>query len=148
MLSDYYVAFGKADANVDSKGRVFIPSRFGLSSEDELVCFPKDNYYLMVILKWLQEKLSELTELKSKTDNPELAREIGNQLNMLYNSVIGQSISIDSQRRVVLPIEIRSQITGPIKLLGQGNKIAVFPNSEAYEQYVSQIEGDTPLVLK
>ena len=24
MLSDYYVAFGKADANVDSKGRVAI----------------------------------------------------------------------------------------------------------------------------
>lgn len=148
MKPEHFMAFGQDIVKVDTKGRMFIPSRFNINQPEELICFPRDEHYILVLLTWLREKLNELTELKRTCNNREMAREIEGQMRTIYHLVIGQPMSLDTQRRVVLPQTIREQCEERVHIVGQGNKIALFPTEQRYEDYVKKLSLETPTILK
>lgn len=148
MKSEYFVAFGQDTVKVDTKGRMFIPAKFNLNQSEELICFPRDEHYILVLLTWLREKLNELTELKRTCENKEMAREIEGQMRTIYHLVIGQPMTMDSQRRILLPQDLRDKCEDRVQLVGQGNKIALFPTSHGYDEYVKKLSLETPSILK
>ncbi|MBQ6841329.1 MAG: hypothetical protein IJO63_04360 [Bacilli bacterium] len=148
MKPELFVAFGHDNVKVDAKGRMFVPSKFNINQTEELICFPRDEHYILVLLSWLRERLNELTELKRTCNNRELARDIEKQMRTVYHLVIGQPMSLDAQRRIVLPQTVREKCEERVQLVGQGNKIAVFPTAEIYEEYVKKLSLETPTILR
>jgi MraZ protein len=119
--------------SVDSKGRVNIPSKLRKSLSDEI----KDYFvvtrgfdkcvYVFPLDEWAktEEELQKLSDYDS--DDRLFSR-------LMYENAT--DVQLDSQARIVIPVELRqhANIEGDILIIGNRNKIELW-NPKVYEDY-------------
>lgn len=126
---------GKKQVNLDSKGRIIIPAAFDIKSGTE-IAFAKlpGEYYQLYILERINRLVDELMKKRDYTLNEEEYNLIVKKLNTLFDLIV-DTTKLDSQRRVIVPSDVRENTSDKILLQGKGDCIALFPNDYTYSKY-------------
>ena len=125
-------------ATVDSKGRVIIPKDFMWEDGEEVAFFlTGKSYYNVYPLVKIQEFIDALEE-KKKSCSIEERREIKNMITQTYYSILDTYV-LDSQRRLLLPKQIREDIPqGKVVMQGINTHISICPTNESYQELCAQ----------